>query len=134
MMAEQRGFWSERPRKGGDDAQLLVAERVHELRHAGYEELRRRAGTDPEVEDVSGLDGKPYKRRTSVKRMSRDGGEELRVRVSVVGRGRLARLNPLAEQVVLATPDGEMFGEYTLASEGNDPRRYRMPRGTSRRP
>lgn len=133
-MAEHRGFWSERPRKGGDDAQLLIAERVHELRHAGYEELRRRAATDVEVEDVSGLDGTPYKRRTAVKRMSRDGAEELRVHASVVGRGRLARLNPLAEQVVLATPDGEMSGEYTLASEGNDPRRYQMPRGSSRRP
>ncbi|MBV8944135.1 MAG: hypothetical protein JOZ95_01850 [Solirubrobacterales bacterium] len=131
-MAERQGFWSERPRKGGDDAQLLVAERVHDLRHVGYEELRRRADTETEVEDVSGLEGKRYKRRTSVKRMSREGAEELRVHVSVVGLGRLARLNPLAEQVLLATPDGEMVGEYTLASEGNDPRRYQMPRGRSR--
>ncbi|MBV9681765.1 MAG: hypothetical protein JO286_14880 [Solirubrobacterales bacterium] len=131
-MAERQGFWSERPRKGGDDAQLLVAERVHDLRHVGYEELRRRADTETEVEDVSGLEGKRYKRRTSVKRMSREGAEELRVHVSVVGLGRLARLNPLAEQVLLATPDGEMVGEYTLASEGNDPRRYQMPRGGSR--
>jgi len=131
-VAERQGFWSERPRKGGDDAQLLVAERVHDLRHVGYEELRRRADTETEVEDVSGLEGKRYKRRTSVKRMSREGAEELRVHVSVVGLGRLARLNPLAEQVLLATPDGEMVGEYTLASEGNDPRRYQMPRGGSR--
>jgi len=34
------------------------------------------------------------------------------------------RLNPLAEEMVLATPGGEMVGEYTLASEGNDARRY----------
>ena len=68
----------------------------------------------------------------SVKRISRGDAEELRVHVSVFGLGLLARLNPLAEQVLLATPDGEMVGEYTLASEGNDPRRYQMPRGTSR--
>ena len=66
-----------------------------------------------------------------MKRISPGDAEE-RVHVSVVGLGRLARLNPLAEQVLLATPDGEMVGEYTLASEGNDPRRYEMPRGTSR--
>ncbi|MBV9335391.1 MAG: hypothetical protein JO262_00975 [Solirubrobacterales bacterium] len=131
-MAEERGFWSERPRKGGDDAHLLLTERLHDLRHAGYEELLRRADSDTEVEDVTGLDGKRYQRRTSVKRVSRGSAEELRVHVSVVRRGRLARLNPLAEQVLLATPDGEMVGEYTLASEGNDPRRYQMPRGTSR--
>jgi hypothetical protein len=131
-MAEQRGFWSERPRKGGDDAELLVAERVHQLRHLGYDELRRRSGAATEVEDVSGPDGKRYERRTSVKRISRGGGEELQVHVSVVGGGRLSRLNPLAEELLLATPDGEMVGEYTLASEGNDPRRYGMPRGPSR--
>ena len=131
-MTEQRGFWSRRPRKGGDDAQLLLAERVHDLRHVGYAELRRRADGDTEVEGVSGPDGKRYERRTSVKRASRGGEEELRIHVSVVGGGRLSRLNPLAEQLLLATPDGEMVGEYTLASEGNDPRRYQMPRGISR--
>ncbi|MBV9047436.1 MAG: hypothetical protein JOY58_04155 [Solirubrobacterales bacterium] len=131
-MTEQRGFWSKRPRTGEDDAQLLLAERVHDLRHVGYEELRRRADSESEVEDVSGPNGERYKRRTSVKRMSRGGEEELRVHVSVLSGGRLARLNPLAEQVLVATADGEMVGEYTLASEGNDPRRYQMPRGTSR--
>ena len=131
-MAERRGFWSNQPRKGSDDAQLLVAERVHELRHVGYDQLRGRVGAGTEAEEVSGPDGQRYERRTSVKRMSRDGEEELRIHVAVVGGGRLARLNPLAETVVLATPDGEMVGEYTLASEGNDPRRYQWPRGSSR--
>jgi hypothetical protein len=126
-MAEQRGFWSERPRKGGDDAQLLVAERVHDLRQAGYEELRRRANAGVEVEQVSGPEGERYERRTSVKRGSRGGEEELRLHISVLRGGRLARLNPLAEEVLLATPDGEIVGDYTLASEGNDPRRYKTP-------
>jgi hypothetical protein len=39
----------------------------------------------------------------------------------------LGRLNPLAETLVLATPDGQMVGDYTMASEGNDPCRYRFP-------
>ena len=133
-MAERRGFWSNRPRTGSDDAQLLVAERLHELRHVGYDELRRRAAAGTEVEGVTSPDGKRYERRTSVRRMSRDGEEELRIHVSVITGGRLARLNPLAETVLLAMPNGEMVGDYTLASEGNDPRRYQWPRGSSREP
>ncbi|MBV9195256.1 MAG: hypothetical protein JO168_14015 [Solirubrobacterales bacterium] len=132
-MAERRGFWSNRPRKGGDDAQLLVAERVHDVRHVGYDELRRRAAAGTEVEEVSGPDGKRYQRRTSVKRMSRGADEELRIHISVVGGGRLARLNPLVETVLLASPDGEIVGDYTLAGEANDPRRYQWPGGRSRK-
>jgi hypothetical protein len=95
-MARLRGFWSERPRRGRDDARLLAAERLHALRHMPYAELRARAGRGAEVEDVAAPSGERFHRRTSVKRL------------------------------VLATPDGDMVGEYTMASEGNDPRRYRM--------
>jgi hypothetical protein len=129
-MTEDRGFWSKRRREGRGDAELLVAARVHELRHVGYEELRRRADRDPDVEQISGLDGKRYRRRTRVKRSSDGDQEELgaaRPRLVLRG-GRLRRLNPLAEQLLIATPDGEMVGDYTLASEGNDPRPYQPPR------
>jgi hypothetical protein len=46
----------------------------------------------------------------------------------VLRGGRLRRLNPLAEQLLIATPDGEMVGDYTLAREGHDARRYQPPR------
>jgi len=78
------------------------------------------------VEYVSGPDGERYERRTSVRRGTRGRAEELRILVQVQRGGRFGRLNPLAEELILATPDGEMTGEYTLAGEGNDPRRYRF--------
>jgi hypothetical protein len=121
-----RGFWTPGRRKGSDDAQILAAERVHELRQTPYAEMRERAGRDPEVEYVDGPDGGRYERRTSIQRGTRGGAEELRILVQVQRGGRFGRLNPLAEELVIATPDGEMTGEYTLASEGNDPRRYRF--------
>jgi hypothetical protein len=111
------GFWSQRYRKGADDAQLLVAERIHELRQLPFSDLESRAG----VEDVTGTEGAGYQRVTSVKRGP---GDELRTLVQVRKPAWFGRLNPLAEEMVLATPGGEMVGEYTLASEGNDARRY----------
>jgi hypothetical protein len=33
---QSKGFWSKRRREGRDDAELLVAARVHGLRHVGY--------------------------------------------------------------------------------------------------
>ena len=121
-----RGFWSPRRRRGSDDAHLLVAERVHALRQVRYGDLRERAGRDAEVEYVSGPDGERNERRTSVQRGTRGVAEELRILVQVQRGGRFGRLNPLAEELVVATPDGDMTGEYTLAGEGNDPRRYRF--------
>ena len=97
---------------------------MHELRQLPYPELRARAGREPEVEQVEGMGGEPFRRRTAIERATRGGEEELRILVQV-HRGRLGRLNPLAEELIVATPDGEMTGDYTLASEGNDPRRYR---------
>jgi hypothetical protein len=34
------------------------------------------------------------------------------------------RLRPLVEDLVLATPDGEMVGEYALPQKADDPRRF----------
>jgi hypothetical protein len=121
-----RGFWSPRRRKGADDAQLIAAERVHALRQLPYAELRKRAGGAPGVEDVAGTDGERYRSRVSVQRGTRGGQEELRILVQVHRPSRFNRLDPLAEELIVASPDGEMTGEYTLASEGNDPRRYRF--------
>jgi len=67
-------------------------------------------------------------RRTSVRRLSRGGRHELRILVSVDDGTRPGRLNPLAEELLLASLHGEMVGEYTPASESNDPRRFAWPR------
>jgi hypothetical protein len=125
-MTEQKGFWSERPRTGADDARLLAAERLHDLRHRGYDELRARADDAAEVEDLTGLSGARFRRRTAIRRLDRRDGEELYIVVQVYRPSLLGRLNPLAEERVAATPDGEMIGDYTMAAEGNDPRRYRF--------
>ena len=126
-MSERRGFWSPRSCRGRDDAQLLAAERVHALRQLPYETLRGSAERGAQVERVAGLSGQGYERRTTVKRFSRGGIDELRITVQVSSGSWLGRLNPLAEEAILMGPDGEMVGEYTMASEGNDPRRYRWP-------
>ena len=126
-MSERKGFWSKRRRPGQEDARLLAAERVHALRQLSFDELRARAESGAEVEQLAGVSGGRFRRRTTVKRFTRDGREELRVVVAVDRGGLRGRLNPLAEELIVATPDGEMTGEYTMASEGNDPRRYDMP-------
>ncbi len=127
-MGERAGFWSQRRRGGQEDAGLLVAERLHALRHVPYDDLVRRAARPAEVEEVRGTSGERLRRRTTVARHTRGGQEELRVTVQVTRGSWLGRLNPLAEEAVLATPDGEMVGEYTMASEGTTPRRYDWPR------
>jgi hypothetical protein len=121
-MSKPKGFWSDRDREGQDDARLLATEQLHALRQLPYAELRARADRDTQVEDVTALSGEPYQRRTSVKRLTRGGEEELRITVQVTTGSLLGRLDLLAEQIVVATPDGEMVGDYTMASEGNDPR------------
>jgi hypothetical protein len=126
-VSERRGFELERSRTERDDARVLAAARVSELRRVSFDELCSHADSDPQqVEQIAGASGWPYRRRTSIKRLSR-GGEELRILVQVDNGTRLGRLNPLAEEVILATPDGEMVGEYTIASEGDAPRRYGWP-------
>ncbi len=122
-----KGFWSDdRPRAGQADARLLAAEKMHELRHTPYPELLGKAGAPAEVEVVNGPDGGRFRRRTRIKRFTRAGQEELAITVRVDRGTLLGGMNPLAEELVLATPDGEMVGDYTMASEGNDPRRYRF--------
>jgi len=121
-----KGFWSDR-RRGVEDARLLAAEAIHELRRRPYEDLRREAGGKPQVEDLTALSGERYRRRTSIRVGTRGGTEELRITVRVMRPSRLGALNPLVDTLIFATPDGEMVGDYTMASEGNDPRRYRFP-------
>ncbi len=132
-MPEARGFWSTRPRQGREDAELIAAERLHELRQEPYAGLRDRSSASGLVEDVTGPDGKRYKLRTKITRVQRSGNEELRIVIRVDRGTLLSRLNPLADETIIATPDGEFLGEYTLASEANDPRRYSFPPGKSRR-
>ena len=118
--SEGRSFWNDSERPGRDDAELLLAEQVHALRYTPYEELRRRAGEGTRVEDVETLSGTTMARRTKV--TARDG--ELQVLVQVDDGTPSGRLDPLAEELVVVGPEGDMVGEYTLAPEANDPRRY----------
>ncbi len=67
-----KGFWSDdRPRAGQADARLLAAEKMHELRHTPYPELLGKAGAPAEVEVVNGPDGGRFRRRTRIKRFTR---------------------------------------------------------------
>ena len=126
-MPEVKGFWSMRPRRGIEDAGLIAAGRIHELRQEPYAALRARSSASWQVKDVTGPDGQPYKLRTKTTLLPRSGDEELRIIVRVDRGTLLTRLNPLADEVIIATPEGEFLGDYTLASEGNDPRRYSFP-------
>src|SRR5512134_3309647 len=125
-MPERRGFWSERPRAGREDARLLAVERLHALRQCSYAALGERADGVAEVEEVTGPSGERFERRTSIKRLWRGGAEELAVCVQVRAPTLLGRLRPLAEELVIATPDGEMVYDDTMAGEGGDPRRHRF--------
>jgi hypothetical protein len=123
---ERRGFESERSHAQRDAARLVAAERVGELRGLSFAELLSQADSDPQqVEEIAMFDGR-YRRRTSIKRLSR-GGEDLRILIQVDNGTRLGQRNPLAEEVILATPDGELVSEYTIDSEGNNPRRFGWP-------
>jgi hypothetical protein len=119
--------------EGQEDARLFAIERLHELRQLSYAELRAQASDEAQVEEPSGNSGElsgtssDYRRRTSIKRFTRSGEKELHIKVQVDDGSRLGRLNPLAEHLIIATPDGEMVGDYTMASEGNDPRRFHFP-------
>jgi hypothetical protein len=127
-MPERRGFWSERPRPAADDARRLALERLRALGEASYAELGERADRAEEVEHVTGASGERLERRTSVKRLWRGGAEELAVCVQVRTPTLLGRLRPLAEELAIATPDGGMVRDDTMAGEGDDARRFRFPR------
>jgi hypothetical protein len=124
-MGGLKGFWTDR-RRGLEDARLLATERIHELRQRPYDELKGEAGGTHD-EELTALSGERYRRRTTIRLGTRGGSEELRIKVQVMRPSRYGALNPLAEIVILATADGAMVGDYTMASEGNDPRRYRFP-------
>jgi len=77
-----------------------------------------------QVESIAGLSGEPFRRRTSIRCVRRTGDEELRIVVRVDDGSLWGRLKPLVEDLVLATPDGEMVGEYALPPRADDPRRF----------
>jgi hypothetical protein len=96
------GFWSEAPRPDEDDARLLLAASMHLLSQVPYPELSRRAGAGPEVDEVMGLSGRPYRRSVLVDRH----GRRLAVRVQIDDGTPAGRWHPLAEELVLVDPDG----------------------------
>lgn len=73
------------------------------------------------MQELTDLSGERLVRRTTVRRFERGGQEELRVTVRVDDGSRLGRLDPLAEDAVIATPDGQVVGDSTLASVGKRP-------------
>lgn len=109
-----QGFWSEPPRPGEDDAQLLLAASMHELGQVPYPELDRRAGAEPEVDEVMGLSGAPYRRSVAVERR----GRRLAVRVQIDDGTPSGRWHPLAEELVLVDPDGRMDRKAAPADPG----------------
>ena len=119
-----RDYWSGRPRADCADARFLATEQLHALRHTSYRDLRARADGRTQVESIAGLSGEPLRRRTRITRVRRTGDEELRIVVRVDDGSLLGRLKPLVEDLVLATPDGEMVGEYALPPRADDPRRF----------
>ena len=120
-----RNYWlSERPRAGCAEARFLATEQLHALRHTSYGELRARADGDTQVERIAGFSGERFRRRTTIKCVRRTGDEELRIVVRVDDGSLWGRLKPLVEDLVLATPDGEMVGDYALPKKAEDPRRF----------
>jgi hypothetical protein len=119
-----RDYWSERPGADCAAARFLATEQLHALRHTSYRELRARADGHTEVESISGFSGESFRRRTTIKRARRTRDEELRIVVQVDDGSLWGRLRPLVEDLVLATPDGEMVGEYALPQKADDPRRF----------
>jgi hypothetical protein len=71
------------------DAELLATERLHDLRQLSYAELERQAGRR-QVEDVTGLSGSHYQRRTQITRVGRQDGAYLHIRIQVAD-GRAGR-------------------------------------------
>ena len=117
-------WWSRRPRAGHEDARFLAAEQLHVLRHTPYRQLRARAGCHTEVESIAGLSGDHFRRRTSIARVPWTSYEQLRIVVRVDDGSLWGWLKPLAEELVLATPDGEMVSDHALPQSANDPRRF----------
>jgi hypothetical protein len=123
-MSERKGFWSERRREGTDDAGLLAAAQLHELRQLPHDELVARAGGRWVDEEVAGLSGRTYRRRTRVLSSPDD---HLHIRILIDDGTRTGALRPLAEEIVHVLPDGHFLREHTLASSSGEHRRFEYP-------
>ena len=99
-----------------------MAERVHALRHLPYAELRALAEAPPVVERVQGLAGEPLRRQTRVACWGAGPDEQILIVVRVERDTFFGRLRPLAEALLVATPDGRMKSHASLSE-------LRRPRG-----
>jgi hypothetical protein len=100
-------------RRGAEgDAGLLAAAQLHALRQLPYAELSSRAGGGWVDEEVTGLAGVSYRRRTRVLRS----GDRLHIRILVDDGTRAGALRPLAEEIVHVMPDGHFLRERTVPS------------------
>jgi hypothetical protein len=122
------GFWSDRRRKGQETPDSLRPSASTSYVSSRTLSSVRAPATRAQLEELPGLSGGRFRRRTSIKRFARAEGEELYIKVQVDDGSRLGRLNPLAEHLIIATPDGEMVGDFTMASEGNEPAPLPLPR------
>ena len=73
---------------------------------------------------MTGVSGRAYTLRTQISRHGASDGERVRVPIRVDDGGARERLDPLAEELVIATPDGEFLRAYTLANASEERRRY----------
>jgi hypothetical protein len=106
-------------RTGAADAGLLAAAQLHELRQLPYAELDRRAGGGWIDEQVEGLSGVTYRRRTRVL----SSGDRLHIRILIDDGTRVGALRPLAEEIVHVLPDGHFLRERPAAHQ----RRFEYP-------
>src|SRR5919109_2201092 len=106
-------------RDGAGDAALLAAAHLHELRQLPYAELDRRVGGGWVDEQVEGLSGIRYRRRTRVL----SSGDRLHIRILIDDGTRMGALRPLAEEIVHVLPDGHFLRERPAAHE----RRFEYP-------
>jgi hypothetical protein len=112
-----------RPRPGSEeDAGLLAAAQLHALRQLPHAELTGRAGGGWVDEEVAGLAGLTYRRRT---RVLRGHDDRLHIRILVDDGTRRGSLRPLAEEIVHVMPDGHFLREQPLAPEAR--RRFEYP-------
>jgi hypothetical protein len=98
-----------------EDARIVVAEQVHALRQLPYGALRAKGFAAPEIERVSGLEGQPLRRETRVAVWGEGPDEQVLIVVRVCRDTRLGRLRALAEDLVVATPDGRMVRHASLS-------------------
>src|SRR5919198_381528 len=101
----------------------LEGAQLHKLRQLPYSELARRAEGGWTDEDVAGLSGVAYRRRTRVLRSD----DLLHIRILIDDGTRAGSLRPLAEEIVHVMPDGHFLRERTVASSNSERRRYKFP-------